>query len=514
MSDPIYILDCDAWNGSQVVTLRFSTHSFITRASDAPANTFYDGRIVDAGRFERSIFDGGGLLGSPSAGVGAIVLNNQDGGLDHLYNYGFDGRAFTLSEMPGTNAPLSSKTVLLSGVLSGIDSGDAFTELILRLRDPRVLLDTALLTERYAGTSTSSGLGAEGDTDLTDKIKPVIFGAANNVPTTTVNPYDLIKQVSARPCASIIIYDGGLPLDNAGNTADLASLEASSPSPGGYTTCLSLGLIKLGGTPVFDVTADVVEGTTLADRSAARVVQRILNHLDDPSISLNAASFDALHAARPDEVGIYIDGDATALSVIGSVLQSIGAALIPEATGVLRVALVSEPQGAPVAAYSLRHIVGGSIALNKGPTDEGDGVPAWSVLVKWGRIWFTQASSQLAGAVSETRKTYLATEVRESTAQDNAVLTAHPLAAELTIETLLTTQADADAEAIRRLSLHSVRRDYPSIAVHRDDATGVSVGDEVAIDINRFGFNGGKNFIVVGRADDFNARTVELRLWG
>ena len=511
--NPIYILDCDAWDGSQVVTLRFSTHSFVTRASDSPSNTFYNGRIVDVGRFEASIYDGGAVLGVPSVGVGGLILNNQDGGLDYLYDYGFDGRAFTLSELPG-GASLSAKTVLLSGVLAGIDAGDAFSELRLRVRDLRANLDVPLLSERYAGTSISTGLGAEGDTSLTDQIKPAVFGSVVNIPTINVNPYDLIRQVSVMPCASIVAYDGGLNLTNAGDVANLAALQSASPDPGEYTTCLALGLFKLGSSPVFDVTADVVEGASLAYRSAARITQRIMDYLDDPSIVVDNDSFDNLHSIASAEVGIYVTGDESALSVIGSVLQSVGAAVVPTGDGTLRAVLVSEPTGSPTQTLTLNHIVGGSIALSKGPTDEGDGVPAWSVSVKWGRVWQKQDSTQLAGAVTDQRKAYLVQEYREATQQDNAVLAAHPLSAEIAVDAFFTEQADAESESIRRLAMHSVRRDYPQITVHRDHVTSIGLGDEIAIDIDRFGFDGGKSFIVVGRVDDFNARTVDLSLWG
>ncbi len=229
---------------------------------------------------------------------------------------------------------------------------------------------------------------------------------------------------------------------------------------------------------------------------------------------IDSDSFDNLHSAASAEVGVYISGDESALSVIGSVLQSVGASVVPTSDGTLRAVLVGEPTGSPTQTLTLNHIAGGSIALNKGPTDEGDGVPAWGVSVKWGRVWQTQTSTQLAGAVTEQRKAYLAQADREATQQDNAVLTAHPLSAEISIDAFFAEQADAESEAIRRLAMHSVRRDYPQITVHRDYAISIALGDEIAIDIDRFGFDGGKSFIVVGRADDFNARTVDLSLWG
>lgn len=513
MSDSILLLEIDAWNGASVTTLRFGTHTIVTRASDTPANTKYLGRIVDAGRMQRSIYDGGGVLGVPQVASGAIILDNQDGALDYLYGYGFDGRAFRLLELPGRTVSLESATTLMSGVLDGIDSGNAWSEIRVRIRDARSVLDKALLTERYAGTTVSIELGTEGEADLTGKIKPRIFGTTPNIAPVLVNQYSLIYQVSVSGVSSIVVYDGGLALDNVGDYLTLAALQAATIPLGSYATCLALGLFKLGGSAVFEVTADVVEGSTLSERSAAKVARRILGTIDIGNLTIDEASFAQVHSENTAEVGVFVESDESALTVIGNVLQSIGAALIPTDDGVLQVIRIVAPTGTPIKTYTLRDLIGeGSIALGKGPTQEGDGVPAWSVVVNWGRVWQTQQSGQLAD-VSDARKAYLEKPLREAPAQDAAIKTAHPSAAEITVDTLLTTQADAEAEAWRRHAMHSVRRDYPTITVPRSRGN-VGLGSFVSLKVSRFLWSAGKLFIVVGRNDDFNNQTIELSLWG
>lgn len=513
MSDSILLLEIDAWNGASITTLRFGSHTIVTRASDTPANTKYLGRIADAGRMQRAIYDGGGVLGAPHVASGAIILDNQDGALDYLYGYGFDGRAFRLLELPGRSVSLASATTLMSGVLDGIDSGNAWSEIRVRIRDARSVIDKALLTERYAGTSVAINIGVEGEADLKGKIKPRVFGAAPNIAPVLVNQYGLIYQVSVSGVSSIVVYDGGLPLDNVGDYASLSALEAATIPRGSYGTCLALGLFKLGGSAVFDVTADVVEGATLSERSAAKIARRILSIVDIGSLTIDEASFTQLHSDNPAEVGVFVESDESALTVIGNVLQSIGAALIPTDDGALQVIRIVAPTGTPIKTYTLRDLIGeGSIALGKGPTQEGDGVPAWSVVVNWGRVWQTQQSGQLAD-VSDARETYLATQTRQAVAQDAAIKNAHPSAAEITVDTLLTTQADAEAEAARRFAMHSVRRDYPTIVVPRNRGN-VALGAIVEMKVPRFGYSVGKTFIVVGRNDDFNNQTIELSLWG
>lgn len=511
----IYLLDVDAWTGSSVQTLRYSTHTLVTRGDDTPANTIYAGRIADAGRISRSIFDGGGVLGALQTSVGAIILNNQDGALDYLYDYGFDGRSFTLSELPGRGAPLSSAKTLLVGVLDGVESGDAWKEVKLRIRDVRSYLDKVLLTDRYAGTSVATGLGVEGDSDLKDQIKPYLWGSVSNIAPKVVNKYDLIYQACLNGFNSITVYDGGLALTATSDYSTQAALLASSPQPGYYATCKSAGLIKLGGSPVFEITADVVEGATLADRSAAKVARRILNLVTALGLTIDEASFSALHDFNPAEVGVYVDSDATALTILGNVLQSIGAAVIPTDDGSLKAVQITL-SGTSIGTVTLRHLIGaGSFILSKGPSTEGDGIPAWSIVLNWGRVYQTMDSGQLAGAVTLSRQTFLATATRQAKAQDATMQNAHPSAAEITIDTLLTTQADAVAEATRRLALHSVRRDYPTITVPRNIfVDSAELGSIVTVDIPRFGFDGGKDFCIVGRVDDFTKRTIELTLWG
>ena len=152
----IYLLEIGAFTGSAVETLRFASHTYITSPADAPANTTYGGRIMDAGMLRRSV----SLRGEPGASVGFGLLNNADGALDALYGYGY-GREFVLKEIAGTGAALASAGILARGIVEGVDSANPWTELRLRARDQLALLQQPLLTERYAGTTTAPEEGVE-----------------------------------------------------------------------------------------------------------------------------------------------------------------------------------------------------------------------------------------------------------------------------------------------------------------------------------------------------------------
>lgn len=516
-----YLLEADAWTGSAVETVRMGTHTIVTGPTETPPNTVYEGRLSDAGSITRTLISGG-TLGRASVSYGFLELVNASGALDSWYSYGFDGRAFTMRAMPRPGMPVVSAPVLFRGTLAGFDQADALRMFRFRIRDRLAELAAPLLTARYAGTTVSGVVSAdptasdlaEGNTDLADQLKPLVFGRVANVPGKVANQFNLLWQFSAQPVTSIQVYDGGVPLTPMGDYPVIASLINASLAPGQFATCLNKGIARLGGTPAFTVTADVVEGATLSDRSAARIASRMLDLAGIAAGDRDAASFDGLHAARPAECGIYLDSDTTVLDAIGVVLDSIGAAIAPTAQGIYQVLGVDTPSGSPAGVLTERDLVpGGSASLGIGPGQEGAGVPAWSVEVSYGRVYQTLSSGDVAGVVDLDRKTYLATGTRKAVAQDPTIKTAHPLAVSLEVDSLLASQADAQAEAARRLALYGTRRDLLSFPVDYDRG-GYEIGDVVTVQLQRFGFGGGKLFRVVGREDDFTKRQIVLTLWG
>lgn len=271
-----YLLEIDAWTGARVQTLYLATHTIATGPADVPANTIYDGRIVEAGSFSRSLISQG-RLGRSSDSWGFIELANADGGLDAWLNYGFDGRAFTLKVLDQKGQPVSQAKTLFRGTLAALESGSATDTLRLRIRDRLAELQVPMLTARYAGTSVGAGLGVEGDADLQGQLKPRVWGSVANIAPKLVNKYDLLYQVSSDSVSSILVYDGGAALSNIGDYPVLSSTMAATVSPGQYVTCYALGIFRLGGTPAFAVTADAVEDAD--DLSAAGIVSRMLESL-------------------------------------------------------------------------------------------------------------------------------------------------------------------------------------------------------------------------------------------
>lgn len=511
-----YLIEIGANNGAGVITLRVSSCGFTTGPTDVPANTEYERRIIDPAYFDRSLFEPQRTMGASDVSVGTIVLNNVDGGLDGWVDYGFSGQPVTIKRIAGRRASFASAVVILRGTVEGLESSEALKTVKLRLRDRRRELDRALQVNRYTGTTTSGGLAdnlANGTADMKDQPKPIIYGTVRNVRVIIVNPFDLIGQVNDGAVASVVVYDGGVPLTNAGDFATAALLQAADLRPGQYGTCLALGLVCLGGTPQYDVTADVVEGATLAERYAGAIAQRILARMGlTGSTNINAASVTALNAAAPIELSIYIEDDRTGLDALGAILSSVGGYILPNEAGVFEVGRFVG-LGTPTWEISRAMIHGSDMALLLNTDCEGE-IPAWRTILKYGRVWGAADQSRLGPFLSADRKAFLSTEWREAKAEAAATKTKHTLSPEISVETLIANAADATTEAARLLALHSVTRRVLMISVRRDDADAMPLNSTGTVTYPRLGFASGRLMVVIGRREDPASELVKLTLWG
>jgi hypothetical protein len=507
-----YLLEIDAWTGSAVETLRLASRTIVTSPTDTPAHTLYRGLIVDAGSVSRSIsVSSAGLIGGQE-GYGFLELNNADGVLDAWLDYGFDGRPFRLKVLPDGYTKVSDATLLFRGSLSGIDSSDAMRVLRLRIRDRLAELSTPLLTTRYSGTTISGGLAsAEGDETMAGQIKPRIWGTVFHVPGKLVNKFDLLYQFSSHEVESIVVFDGGLQLSNVGNYSTLFALLGATLVPGQYATCLSQGIARLGGAVIFVVTANVVEGHLITQRSAARVAKSMLTAFGIASVDIDGASFDDLHDANNGEVGIYLADDTMALDAISRVLNSVQAALVPTALGSFQVVQLTDPDGVPVTTLTQYDLSGSGLGISSG--HGADVQPAWFVELTYARAWQTLSVGEMAGAVPADVSVFIQAETRSATAGDSTVKTKHLLASKLTHDSLFAFKADAEAEASRRLELYGQRRDLLTLPIPHERGQ-IELGEIVEVDLPRFGYRGGELFVVTGREDNFDDEIITLTLWG
>lgn len=511
ISTAILLLEIDAWTGAGVETLRLGTRTVTTAPSDTPSNTVYQGRIVDPGKLSCSI----SIKGGSSRSSGAIILNNQDGALDDWFGFGFDGREFRLKEIPAAGSPVSSATLLFRGSIAGVGGSNALQSLELKIRDKLADLDVPLLTSRYLGTTLSAGPTAEGNEALADRIRPRAYGFVRDMAPVRVNDFNLLDQWSDRAVSAIVVRDGGASLTLTQDYPNLSTLVAA-PIPGGsYATCLALAITRLGADPARKLTGDVTEGATLAQRSAARVAQRIL--ADAGIADVDAASFDAWHAAAPGETGFLIS-DSDGVSGILQEVMAPEARLVPSLAGQLRAMLIADPAlGTPIDTLTQRDIAAGAtFGIGAGLENSDDAIPSWRSVLRYGRVWAPLATGDVLPppTVSAATAADLAQQYRYASEPDEAVKIAHPRAGEFEETTMLTSFADAKAQSVRRLALNKVRRDTYRAPVLKFSRGMRELGDVITLRTDRLGTRIGKSFMVYGREIDFRKRVVTLDLWG
>lgn len=515
----IFLVTVQGDDGSGTKTLRFSTQGKMTIPSDTPANTYFEPRVVDPGNFERHLFSSGTTRGPVTVGTGDVVLASADSGhkgdtLDYLLGWAFDGYRIVIQTLTTVKQTVSLAKTLFTGSVEQLVTDNAYNQISLKIHDRLSDLNLPLLPNTFGGTTTAGGMGtADGNVDLAGQKKQRCWGTCFNVTAQVANAYDLVYLFSDGTVHSIVAYDGGVALTNDGDVANLAALLAWTQVPGHYKTSLALGLLRLGGSPAFGLTADVTEGATSAARTAAQIVDRMLLSFGISGGDIDGATVTALDAKNAAECGLLVTQNTTCLTAATQVVDSIGGYLVPDRNGVFQVGRFEAPSGAPVVSLDEDTIIGSSLQ-RIATGDDGRGIPTWRVTVNYGFNNTVQKDTQLAGAVTDARRVFLANQWRTAADSDASVQTRHKLAVDVTLNSCLAYESDAGTEATRCLTLHKVRRDAYRVGAMLDYGDAADLGSIVKLTSPRFGLGSGQLFVVIGRLDDYQNKQIQLDLWG
>lgn len=494
----------DAAGTTQTFYLTTGASGFTTSAASTPANTFFEPRLIDAGSIGVHAFADGRTGGASKLEVGEIIVANADGALDGWIDYAFDGRPVKIRVGEDGTYPANFVTVF-SGTVEGFDASFA-GEIVFRLRDKMIAFDSAALTTRYAGNNALPA-GREGVAeDLKGKTKPRALGKVLNVPPPCVNTSRLIFEVGV--CTSVeAVYDRGLALTAGAAYATLADLEATAPAAGQYRTHVASGFIRLGSAPAGLVTVDLTNGPT----SAAQIINRLALDAGVPAGEISAADVTALDALNAAPCGIWLEGDVTVQDAVDQIAASVGAFVAYDTAGLLRIGRLSAPTGSPAAV--LRDYDYLPDVTRRAPRDNG--IPIWRAIVRYARIWATQATD-LAGAVTAARRAFLSQETRTAQSADATIKTKYLLSDEAEFDGLLTLAADAEAEAARLLALHKVRRDVYDVPVPMEYLQSYTprIADVIELHADRFDLTAGKLFRVIGYRLELAKNQALITLWG
>ena len=533
-----------------VAPLEYATESHIAPLSSwLPAGRFIEGRVIQPGLIERSMYGAGRLRGASPVAGGAIVLANADGALDEILGYSFDGQVFYVQEL--NLATMAAKYTICQGYLEQ-PTWDEET-ITFQCRSIAHALDINLLEEKYAGTNALP-TGIEGTpNDIGGLPKPVLLGTCYNVMPVQVNTSKKIYQLDGvrglRPAYTLTVFDKRAVImeDSAGDYTDQADMEANSPATGKYRVWPAGGCFRINFTPVGMLTCDVMNpadynapGTTPTGDST---LTQVLTTMNREVLALPRYGLDAFHplsqlyAADPD-VGIYVQDTRTALTAVNDLLASVGGCLINAAPmngaysgdrySTAQLYEPSAPYFTPaMSPLSLTDddLIPGSLRLIP-PNEPERGLPVWRVNVQYAKNWTLMTANDLAGVAADQlarwTQEYLTASAEDATVKDD-----WPQALELTVTTLLVDQTEAQAEAQRLLDLFGVPRQRFALSIPRkvmieaphmgtsgNNPSNFVPGVRVTLTLDRFGLGSGKTFVITEMRDNVEQLTIDLVIWG
>lgn len=499
----------------------FSTEGWTTLPADTPANTHVQPRLIQAANYRRELFSGARTFGAVRSAYGECKLANLDGKLDAFARYGFDGRSYRLwFGEKGAAFPSAFTCVLTATMKCALfemtqDSG----AVRILLRDRLVDLEKPVASESYAGTGDEEGTA----TATSGARKPRTFGTIFSCKPQLVDENLLIYAIGAPPLGyethPFRMQDGGdnitpYPINNSSfdypTYADLANAEVPA---GAYAKCRSLGLIKLGLKPTFDLSCvALVSDSARTDESPSKpgtILRQLAIAAGVAGADIVSSDVAALDSARPASYGYRCANEETALSVMAKVAGSTSAWFGFDALGKLRMGIFDSPNGAPAFTFNQHNIT----KIQRLDSEE-TGVPVWKVTARCAFNFSPQ--TVFAGSVPAWYAQWFDKEwPKEVAAENSSIKLKHPGAGEL-IADAYTSAMDDHGEAARRLALYGVERDLVQIAVPVTTAllTTVDLAKVVSLKYPRFGWDAGKLMRVVAITINLDAMRAEIILWG
>ena len=313
------IIRIDGWDpvAGAAVTLRAASH-------DDPAVCHLDGAtwwptIATLPKLRYDLFDGAftGAITSPSS---SLSLGIEPWPLFARYTLANARIRITTGEI-GT--PIAAWTQRFDGRISEQPSvADGRADIAFAVDDR--WLDTALLTT-YAGTT-----GAEGSAALKGQVKPLALGAPRYVPGVLIDPVNTVFQISSYglmqgfEAALERLLRYGPPV---ADYPSYAALVAAAVPAGRWATAAAVGMARLGAPPTGQISF-LVQGDRAGPDGWARKPGQIIRRLAllaGGGGRIDDASLDALDAARPYNLSLYLEQQTTARELIQRIAASVNA---------------------------------------------------------------------------------------------------------------------------------------------------------------------------------------------
>jgi hypothetical protein len=212
------------------------------------------------------------------------------------------------------------------------------------------------------------------------------------------------------------------------------------------------------------------------------------------------------------EMGLYLPaGDQSrVIEVLERIAFSCGAFIGQDRSGLLRVQRLEAPAVQSQWIFTDREIIEDRFERIRLPYR----IPWKNWGVGYSRNWTVQSSSQLAGGVTQQRRTFLEAEYRYAYAADPRIAQAHLTSSGAPLRPALFLSEDgAQAEAERLQELYGYDRAMYRFSV-KTALFSLEIGQTVTIVLNRYDLDNGRNFVIVGIHDDADHAETELTVFG
>lgn len=483
-------------------SLYFSDVGFVTSPVESPANTYWDRRIEVPLIVTQSLFSNASLGGRSEVSIGQITLANEDGGLDSLYDYDWDGRLIEVRYASVTDPVLADFSVVFSGTAEQIVLGE---QISIEVRDLQILLDEPYQPARFLGTG-----GVEGPTEFKDRRKPRLMGVRRQFTPILLNEPAQIWCYNDGPVGGpLAVLDKGDPVTAGSDYASYAALAAATVTAGTYATCNALGLLRLSGAPLGVLTIDA-EGA----KPSGTVLKKFADiavHIVDAATTLTSSDFatgavTALNTACPQTLGHWYDGnsEATVRGVLDALAESVGVYYGFDDSRKIVLGRLEEPAVTADFEFIDRDLIELSpIRAERRLKTQ---------IVKWGKRERPLQDQDIAGVVTGSARQALIEEWRQEKYEDTAVATASLLSKEETLDSYFDLSSDAAAEAQRRVDLYGPKR--KGFTLTAPFVAGLRPGATVKITDERYGLESGELFRVLNVERRAIDQEITLEVWG
>lgn len=489
---------------AESVELSFSDHPVFMEPDDSLRPNY----VPDARLAQRVDIDTAFSIVPTTANTGQVLVGdieifNDDGYLDSFIDeYAVDGRAVRVLFGPESGAYQQFRVVEET---FGKDwKGDA-SEVRLSVQDLQFRLDQPFVVATYAGSG-----GIEGDPSLAGILKPRLIGHRYNFTPRRISAANNVYQINNGPIEGVIAArDGGAEFTDSGtDVTTFSALVSLSLNEGEYATALNLGLIRIapaGGAleSVFSVEARGDSQNGYSEGVGALLLKEYRDRAGFVDTELDSGSFTQLDGFT---TGYWFSGDSekTFRDVTQSLTRQTNGRIISDSR--LRAARIVDPADFTFSA---------DITENQIIRIEPEGViynPIIKTIVKYKPNDAVLTDAQILDSVSEPDLTELQREYAEVSKRSGTTALRHVGAQEqVTIETDLNNESSALALLDAVSGLWQTERMTFTVRVTREFMF-LSVGSVVQITYPRFGFDSGRNALIVRKLNDYYEQQIELRV--